>query len=170
MLKVAIVLVGIPGSGKSTLLHNPEFYKTYWDEYKNYYAVLSSDDYIEAKAKELGITYSEAFLDHVKDAEIHIKERLKFAIENEQNIVWDQTNLRKKKRNMILSSIPNDYRKIAIEFFVPFEVILERVKKRGEATGKHIGYNILKNMWDTREPVELEEGFDEHIIIRNGTE
>jgi predicted kinase len=170
MKKVALVMVGLPGSGKSTILNDSNFLLPYFGDTFDPIVVLSSDDYIEAQAKKDGKTYSEVFETYVKDAERNIKERLKTAIDNGHNIIWDQTNLRTKKRKMILDSIPNDYRKVAVEFLVPFEVIVDRVKTRGEATGKHIGYNILKSMRDTRERVKPEEGFDEIIVIKNGTE
>jgi predicted kinase len=168
MSKIALIMSGLPGSGKSTILKDSEFLKNYFDSDRTV-TILSSDDYIEARAKEDGKTYSEVFAIYVKDAERNIKDRLEKAIEKGHHIVWDQTNLRIKKRKMIHDSIPTDYRKVIIEFDVPFEVIVDRVKQRGEATGKHIGYGILKSMWDTRERVSPEEGF-EIVVIQNGTD
>jgi predicted kinase len=170
MNKIALIMVGLPGSGKSTILNDGDFLLSQFGMQFNPTMILSSDDYIEARAKEEGKTYTEVFEKYVKDAEGVIKEKLKESIDNGYNIIWDQTNLRSKKRKMIMDSIPNDYRKVIVEFEVPFDVIVNRVKVRGDATGKHIGYGILKSMWDSRERVSPDEGFDEIVIIKNGTE
>lgn len=164
MTKTLYVMVGLPGSGKSTYID--DIVTLSQSDEGGIYRILSTDDHIEYKANELGITYNEAFKDHINDAEKNLQRHLAKAIIDGDHIIWDQTNLRVKKRKTILNSVPKDYERIAIEFVGPFETVVKRVKDRAAITGKDIGYNILMSMNESREPVTLEEGFDDIRIVQ----
>jgi uridine kinase len=58
-----VMLCGIPTSGKSTYLEKLKKVK-YWESA----VILSTDNYIEAQAKRLGMTYNEVFQDCIDEA------------------------------------------------------------------------------------------------------
>ena len=109
-----LVLIGLPGVGKSTFIN-----KNY-----NNHVIISSDNIIEKYAKEEGKTYSDVFHNYIGRATSEMKEDFQRAIENNENIIWDQTNLTKKKRRGILNQIPSHYKKIAVVFDVPDKIPL----------------------------------------------
>lgn len=150
-----IMMVGIPCSGKSTYVRN---------EYSNW-VVLSTDDYIEEKAKEVGKTYGDVFKLYIKEAEQNLNRQLRAAIENNENIVWDQTNGTVKSRAKKLKSIPSQYHKTAIVVGVDLDVALRRNEERSCKTGKFIPESVIKSMHSGQQPPTKEEGFDLVVTI-----
>lgn len=150
------VLVGLPGSGKSTWCNGALAMHD-----KNNYVVLSTDAYIEDRAKEKGISYNDAWKDNIKPASRHLQETLKKAIEDKKNIIWDQTNLSIKKRKEIIASVPEYYEKIAVVFEVDsLETIFKRVSERHVNGQKFISKDVVINMSKTYETPTQDEGFD----------
>ena len=145
------MLIGVPGSGKSTFIKNmPHFEK---------YVILSTDNYIELKAKENNRTYNEEFPHSIKDAETQMYKDLEDAIANGKSIIWDQTNLTKKTRAKKLTKIPDHYDKMAFFFNVPDD-LNERLASR---PGKTIPVYVINNMIETIEKPGLDEGF--HLVF-----
>jgi predicted kinase len=150
------MLVGVPGSGKSTWIEN----RSYGDEGRGRNTtVLSTDYYIECVAKDRGLTYNEVFHDAIKDADRTMWKNLEWAIERDDNIMWDQTNLNRKSRAPKLNAVPSTYRKIGILFPVPPLDELER--RLASRPGKLIPKGVMQNMIDCLTQPLLEEGFDE---------
>jgi predicted kinase len=149
-----VVMVGLPGSGKSTIIRQ---------RYANH-TIVSSDDIIEKAAAEAGKTYNDVFKDNIGRATMGMKIAFKEAVKNNENIVWDQTNLSKKKRRGILQQIPDHYRVVAVVFILPERVRSERAAQR---TGKSIPDHVMKSMTKSYNPVTKDEGFDKIIEIRN---
>lgn len=147
------MLVGLPGSGKSTytndvwMAYRPDIMDT---------VILSTDYYIDRYAKEQNRTYNDVFNEYVKEAHSLMYEALDFAISNNKNIVWDQTNLNVKTRKNKLNKIPSHYERRAVYFPIPLETALERNTR----DGKIIPEYVLKSMSETIEPPTVEEGFD----------
>lgn len=146
-----LMLCGIPTSGKSTYVERLKKIP-YW---KNA-VVLSTDNYIEQEAKKLGLTYNEIFDDVIKDATRELELQLKQAIEDNSDIIWDQTNLTIKTRKKKLSKIPSFYKKSSVYFQVSLEEALERNKHRER---KFIPESILKRMYYQFEIPTIQEGF-----------
>lgn len=152
-MKKLIVLVGLPGSGKSTEArkhHNGDWF---------YY---STDNYIEDVAKIKGMTYSDIFSSTIKKATNVMNDGVKEAFENGHSILWDQTNMTKKKRKGILDRTPKGYEKICFCFIPPRnkyedEELHRRLVNR---PGKEIPEHVMKNMKDQYEKPTLDEGFD----------
>lgn len=151
-----IMLIGLPASGKSFWLKEnvPDE-----DAY-----IASTDDFIEKKAKELGITYDQAFHDYIKEATKEMHEGIRHAVKHDKNIYWDQTNLTVNSRRKKLSTIPNKYLKKAIYFVVDEDVLSERLHRRAIKEGKSIPERLIKNMSDSYVHPTLDEGFD--VIIK----
>lgn len=156
--KVLYVMVGIPGSGKSTYvnvikMNMPDA------------VVLSTDDYLEEKAVELGSTYAEVFDTHYKEAEKNIHVQLKDAVKKGLPVIWDQTNLRIKKRKTILSYFPDDYKTIGVFVNTSLDVAIARAESRAIATGKVIPKGVIVSMYNGKEAFAEDEGFDVTYII-----
>lgn len=148
--------VGLVGSGKSTYSTStfPE------------HAYLSSDGIIEFVADKLGKTYNAVFDDIIGPAQKYVDAQLELASLALENIVLDQTNLTKKSRNRKLKLLKNGdkYKKIAIYFDTPENIINLRLQKRNKS-GKIISKSLLKRMTASFEMPTLDEGFDEIKVI-----
>lgn len=147
MNKQFIMMVGLPCSGKST----------YIKQYADDFVAISTDEYLENKAKELNISYNEAFQRFFKEAEKYMYEKLATAFSCGKNVIWDQTNLTCKSRRNKLQRVPADYYKICIVVSTAMSTILERNKNR---LNKVIPVHVIENMDKTFEFPKDDEGFD----------
>lgn len=148
-MKTVYMFVGVPGSGKSTF-----FEKRLFD-----CAYISSDDVIDNIAMEYGMTYDEIFKDAIGLAQKIAERTLRNALECEQYIVWDQTNLTVAGRSKKLVMIPNDWKVVAIWFPVPEPA--EWKRRLASRPGKTIPPHVLENMVNTFVVPTVDEGFDE---------
>lgn len=152
------VLIGVPGSGKST-----------WTEKHKassgkQYDVVSSDAVLDQIASEKGLKYSDVHKDFIGLATAKAKQTFRDAIAANRNIIFDQTNVSKKKRRGILQQLPKHYRKIAVVFQTEDKEVERRLKARAEQTGKHIPDFVMKDMYSRWEAPTRDEGFD--LIIK----
>jgi predicted kinase len=149
---ILVVMVGLPGSGKSTFIKN------------NFagYTIVSSDDIIQKKADEEGKTYTDVFKKYVGMASGQMKQDFKNAVRNNENIVWDQTNLTKKKRRGILNQIPDHYYTVAVTVDPADDVRYSRMTGR---EGKDIPMEVIRNMEKSYQPPSKDEGFDKIVVV-----
>lgn len=70
-----LILCGIPCSGKSTYVQKLRTLK-YWENS----VVLSTDNYIEQRARELNKTYNDIFKETIKEATHNLQKELDLAI------------------------------------------------------------------------------------------
>jgi predicted kinase len=153
------MLIGLPSSGKSTWVNANVA------ALESGTVVLSTDNIIEQMAKESGTTYNQIWKDSIDAATKINYQNFRDAIRDRKSIIWDQTNLTKKKRKNVLSQLPWEYEKFAVTFDVPLEDIFTRVKERAERTGKNIPKLILINMFETYVKPTLDEGFNKIITL-----
>ena len=155
----AIFLIGAPASGKSTWTTN---YLAQANQANRLTIVLSTDDLIEDYAREHNISYSEAFdqLD-MKTLENTVRESLKYAIRNNQDVIVDRTNMRVRSRNRWLSQVPSHYVRVGIRFEVDSDTLHDRLRHRAETTGKFVPHHIVDDMLSSHQPPT----FDEFDII-----
>lgn len=144
-----IMLCGVPGSGKST------WYGKYCESHTEH-TLASTDFLIELAARLAGKTYNDVFQNTIKDATKTMFELVMVAVKDNMDIVWDQTNLNRKSRGQKLIMIPDHYEKIAIYFPIPDDLD----KRLSNRPGKSIPYHVMKNMIDTFEIPQYDEGFD----------
>ena len=147
----AIFLIGIPTSGKSTFSSNPRYRE---------YVRVSSDDILQEIAKERQQSYNTIFKANIRFAQIAMMKVLRKAVQENKNLIWDQTNLTKKQRREKLKHIPAHYKKTAVYFVIPLETALKRNTQR---PGKVIPPEVLERMLNDYELPTLEEGFDKVI-------
>lgn len=157
---VIYVLIGLPGSGKSTWM------KSLMNSSDKEFVLVSSDAEIDKIANEMNKTYSEIFDEYIGKATGLMKNTAKNAINLNKNIVWDQTNMSKKKRKGILQTLSDDYYKIAVDFTVDPKELERRLEKRAKETGKFIPKNVIDSMGKSYQSPSKDEGFDEIIKIK----
>jgi predicted kinase len=170
----AIILCGLPGCGKSTLRNKLLQFDS--DEIADClsvadrstlkFDVISSDDFIEQKSKDRGITYSQGFRLFVDQAEKHVFEQLRNADKN--NIIVDRTNLSVKSRRRVFSALTKHFNKIAVYFDIPYEVIDRRVAERALSAGKNIPAGVLDTMQRSYVYPSVDEGFNQVFCVKYG--
>lgn len=171
-----IMLVGIPGSGKSTIA-------------KEMGRVLSSDDVRkELFGDESSQTNKEKALEYLKSQNIdtsnmkksqlnqllhetsnklvfdELHKRVKTALESGESVVYDATNITKKKRKAALKDFEGYYDKaMAVYINTPLSTALDRNSKRERKVSK----KVIKRMYKNLQPPHKSEGFDEIMEIKN---
>jgi predicted kinase len=146
------MLVGLPGTGKSTWIKQNGFLE------KSDWAILSTDKYIDRAAAYAGKTYNEVFKNNIRRAEGLMHEDLDWALEQNRNIIWDQTNLSVATRAKKLRLIPDHYKKYAVVFLPPENH--DKWLNSPKRVGKTIPANIMASMKATYQEPVFSEGFE----------
>ena len=144
------MFIGLPGTGKSTRLG--QFYEEMQKP-----VIISSDYFIERFAHLCGMTYNEAFpivmARGIPDK--FIRKRLKKAIAEGRDVLWDQTNLTVKSRKSKMRQLPG-YKFEALVFEKPPEDLW---KKNLDRPGKTISKRVLIQMEHSYQAPTKDEGF-----------
>lgn len=143
-------VIGVPGSGKSTWIAN--------QAWASDCVIVSTDEFVEDYAKEVGSTYNEVFDDYMPTAVKLMADKVVCAREAGKDIIWDQTSTSVKSRKRKFSMLP-DYEHIAVVFKTPEKEELDR--RLASRPGKNIPANVMKMMIDNLEMPSEEEGFKE---------
>lgn len=143
-------LIGVPGSGKSTWVANQDWAKDL--------PIVSTDNFVEAYAKEQGKTYNEVFKDYMPVAVKLMANQALICAANGLDVIWDQTSTtvasRKRKFNTLTK-----YDHIAVVFRTPdAEELARRLASR---PGKNIPDHVMNSMIAGFEMPSEEEGFKE---------
>jgi len=147
-------LVGVPGSGKSTWIKNQDWAVGL--------PVVSTDNFVEAYAKEQGKTYSQVFDDYMPIAVKLMANQALLCQANELDVIWDQTSTSVASRKRKFRMLPN-YEHIAVVFRTPESE--ELTKRLASRPGKNIPDYVLRSMIDGFEMPTLAEGFTEIIHV-----
>lgn len=150
-MKEFIMLIGLPGSGKST-----------WASSLEDAVIISSD----AVRKEiLGDENDQTANDTVFDT-VHKRIRKELCEGTHQTVVFDATNINKKRRIAFLSSISKiSCTKKAVLFAVPVEQCIENDSRRDRTVGEKV---ILKMRMQFCPP-HISEGFDSVEVVHTIT-
>jgi len=154
---ICYVMVGLPGLGKSTIV------KGMYKDADTF--VYSTDDILERIAKFLGKTYDEVFEKHIKSATTEADIDLAYAIKEQKDIIWDQTNLGVGKRRKIINRMRQDGYQVRCICIVPPENDYSGDKedwaqRLANRPGKTIPQHILSNMIESFVMPTADEGFD----------
>ena len=143
-------LIGVPGAGKSTWITKQEWAKDC--------VVVSTDEFVEDYAKEVGSTYNEVFEDYMPTAVKLMADKVVRAREAGKDIIWDQTSMSIKSRKRKFQML-RDYEHIAVVFKTPEPDELKR--RLDSRPGKNIPDQVMKSMMDNYDVPTEEEGFKE---------
>lgn len=143
-------LIGVPGSGKSTWISNQDWAKDC--------VVVSTDNFVEAYAKEQGKTYSEVFNDYMPTAVNLMADQVIEARNAGKDIIWDQTSTTVKSRLRKFNMLPT-YEHIAVVFKTPEKEELAR--RLASRPGKNIPANVMRSMINNFDMPTEDEGFKE---------
>lgn len=141
-------LVGLPGSGKST-----------WAEYQKgvLNAVIHSSDNIR---KELGDVNDQSKNELVFTT---LHKRVKEDLLNGKNVIYDATNLSRRRRIHFLSNELRDVpcEKICVLFATPFESCI----RNNQLRERKVPEDVIKRMYKNFEIPCKQEGFDDIRIF-----
>ena len=143
-------LVGVPAAGKSTWIKSQDWAKDL--------PVVSTDNFVEAYAKEQGKTYNEVFKDYMPIAVRLMANQALVCQANGLDVIWDQTSTTVKSRMKKFNALPK-YEHIAVVFKTPDEEELAR--RLASRPGKNIPDNVMRTMINGFEMPTEEEGFKE---------
>ena len=143
-------MIGVPGSGKSTWIKS--------QDWASNCVIVSTDEFVEDYAKEVGSTYSEVFDDYMPTAVKLMADKVVRAREAGKDIIWDQTSTSVKSRVRKFNMLP-DYDHIAVVFSTPNNE--ELAKRLASRPGKNIPDHVMRSMIDNLEMPSEEEGFKE---------
>lgn len=134
-----VMLIGLPGSGKSS----------YAKENYPSYTYLSSDKIREELYGDASIQ------DNPQKVFQIMRERAIEALEDGKNVVYDATNLVRKRRADFIRSLPNGHLVTAAVIWAPLEECIKRDSERDRVVGK----NVIMNMVKTFDAPWYDEGF-----------
>ena len=147
-------LIGVPASGKSTWVKLQDWAKDC--------VVVSTDEFVEDYAKEVGSTYSEVFDDYMPTAVKLMADKVVRAREQGKDIIWDQTSTTEGARRKKFNMLP-DYEHIAVVFKTPE---MDELKRRLESRpGKNIPSHVMVQMIRGFVMPTLDEGFTEIRVV-----
>lgn len=133
---VLTMFAGPPGSGKTTQVRQIMKSATY--------VYLSTDEFVERYARFIGKTYNEVFHKAIKRATKRLKKLKDYAIKNNLDVIWDQTNLTEQIRTSRREEFKN-YLTVLIYSNVSLEETLRRNDNRERSLDKNIVVNMFKS-------------------------
>jgi predicted kinase len=143
-------LIGVPASGKSTWVKSQDWISDC--------VIVSTDNFVERHAAEVGKTYNEVFVDFMPTAVDLMCKEVIAARKVGRDIIWDQTSVNVKSRKKKFQMLP-DYYHIAVVFRTPeHEELMRRLHNR---PGKNIPDHVVSSMIDHFEMPTEAEGFKE---------
>ena len=144
------MLIGVPASGKSTWVKSQDWISDC--------VIVSTDNFVERHAAEVGKTYNEVFVDFMPTAVDLMCKEVIAARKVWLDIIWDQTSVNVKSRKKKFQMLP-DYYHIAVVFRTPeHEELMRRLHNR---PGKNIPDHVVSSMIDHFEMPTEAEGFKE---------
>jgi len=143
-------LIGVPGSGKSTWIKSQDWAKDI--------PVVSTDNFVEAYAKEQGKTYSEVFDEYMPIAVKLMANQALICQANGLDVIWDQTSTTIASRKRKFNTLPK-YEHIAVVFKTPDADELAR--RLASRPGKNIPDHVMRSMIDRFDMPTEDEGFTE---------
>lgn len=153
MITKFVMLVGLPAAGKSTYAKSLV---------ENGFEWVSSDNLREELFNNVNACSSEENQKVFKEMENRTLNFLNSGI----SVCYDATNLNAKKRERLLSKLPDDIYKQCVVIVPPYETCLERNSKRERIVPNKVMDRMIKSF----DPPSYEEGWDMIRIINEQSE
>jgi len=145
-----IMLVGLPASGKSTMANEISVKEN---------AIIHSSDNLR---EELFGDINDCNKNDELFKELH--RRIKVDLLNNNNVIYDATNISHKRRSVFLDELKNiNCQKICYLIATPYEKCLEQNLHRGRRVPEH----VIKKMYLSFYIPQFYEGWDEINIVWN---
>ena len=153
-IPILFMMVGLPGSGKSYLADGLHVERKEVTKPN----IHSSD----TLRKELYGDEDEQKHNAEIFSELH--KRIKNDLQNNKDVIYDATNINKKKRRAFLSELKNiPCYKVCLAVMTPYEYCLKQNTKRKRKVPEH----IIRKMYLNWNPPSYDEGFDDIILCYN---
>lgn len=144
------LLIGVPGSGKSTYCEN------YQKEHPN--SIWISSD--KVRGLLLGNENDQSQNERIFE---EMFRRTLDSLNQGYTVLYDATNVVRKRRVELLNKLPAYVVKEAIVCWAPVELCVERDTNRDRT----VGYSVIDKMLKNFQAPYFDEGFDRIYIVRN---
>ena len=147
------IMIGFPGSGKSS--------------YAKKYLLTNNSVYLSSDQIRIDMY---GFEDQTHNGEVfeRMKQETILALQNGFDVIYDATNLIRKRREALIKDVKNRVSNIEINAYLcctPINIVLERNMTRTE---RHLPWDKLEQMIKSIEPPMYYEGFDNVYLIDGG--
>lgn len=143
------IMVGLPASGKSTYAdklckENPDI-------------IIHSSDKLREE-----LYGDENTQEHNADLFVELHRRIKRDLSAGKSVIYDATNINKKRRRAFLSELKNiKCKKVCVCIATPYELCLKYNKERN----RYVPEDVIKRMYMNWCPPSFDEGFDDIRLI-----
>lgn len=154
-IPILFMMVGLPGSGKSTLADTLVVENERWHTKPH---VHSSD------ALRLELYGDENSQEHNVDLFTELHKRIKNDLINGINVIYDATNISKKRRAAFLAELKNiPCHKCCICVMTPYDMCLQF----NDTRERKVPNEVIRRMYMNWNPPDYSEGFNEIIVAFN---
>ena len=162
------MMVGLPGSGKSSIAKHIFVTRKSGlgaDDDGNIYDLPSETrrPYIYSSDKIRGeICGDENSQEQNEKVFLKLHRRIKNALDNRVDVIYDATNIHKKRRIAFLNELSNiECHKVCICVMTPYEQCLMNNRNRDKEVPEH----VIKRMYTSWCPPHIHEGWDNIIML-----
>jgi predicted kinase len=145
-----LMLVGIAGAGKSTVAEELM-------EERNDIILLSSDSIREELYGDESVQQ-----DHAKVFQIML-DRTKEALKNGIHVIYDATNISRKRRKGLLQQLPKNVEKVACYISTEYKTIVEQNKSRNRV----VPQDVIDRMYKGMQIPIYSEGWDKIVLFHH---
>lgn len=147
------IMIGMPGSGKTS--------------YAKKHLLTNNSVYLSSDQTRIDMY---GFEDQTHNGEVfeRMKQETILALQNDFDVIYDATNLVRKRREALIKDVKNRVSNIEINAYLcctPINIVLERNMTRTE---RHLPWDKLEQMIKSIEVPMYYEGFDNIYLIDGG--
>lgn len=145
-----LMMVGIPASGKSTMAKE---------------LVEDRDDIIYLSSDEIREELLGDVNDQSKNSEVFVEmtKRAKEALKDGKHVIYDATNISRKRRRGLLQQLPKNVKKVACYVSTEYKDIIKQNESRDRVVPKH----AIDKMYKTLQIPIYSEGWDKIVFFHH---